>query len=623
MHPKKNYQSFLSIILTFILILSSINVLAAPKSNNTSIKLQLYNYNLSSYTNTIYPEFRVYNNGTKSIKLSSLKIRYYYTIDGNKPQDFWCDWSNIGSQNVTGTFQKLYTPFNDADCYVEIGFSKNAGSLAVGSYAEIQSRITKSDWSYYTQTNDYSFNNNSTFYIDWSKTTGYINGNLVWGTEPFISAPTSSPSPIISSTPTTQSPVPTTTVAPTPTPVPTSIATVVPTQTITPTPIATTVPTPTMTPTPIPTIVPTQTMSPTPIPTAVPTPTMTPAPIPTAVPTPTMAPTPIPTAPTQTINPTPIPTIAPTKRILGFTTYYYSGDKSSYNSMVSNSNYINEISTATHITDGYGNITGILPTEQISYANSNNITPTLLVGNNFSGDIAKTLLESSTNRINFRNNLINILQTNNYKGINIDIEGIYSYNRNHYTTFLSEIYSALKPLGYTISVSVPAKTVDSPNYSWTYAYDYAAISNYSDYIILMTYDEHYPGGSAGPVASIDWVTNVIKYAVTVIPKEKIYFGLAAYGYDWSNNGTKAYSINGCYNLAVNNGATIHWDNSSKCPYFNYTDSDGIDHTVWFENSYSIEYKLDIVNSYNLGGIGIWRLGLENSDYWNVIKSKIR
>jgi spore germination protein YaaH len=245
------------------------------------------------------------------------------------------------------------------------------------------------------------------------------------------------------------------------------------------------------------------------------------------------------------------------------------------------------------------------------------------VGNNFSGDIAKTLLESSTNRSKFISNLLNILRTNNYKGANIDIEGIYSSDRNYYTTFLSEIYSTLKPLGYTISVSVPAKTSDNPNYTWNYAYDYANISKYADYILLMTYDEHYPGGSPGPVASIGWVSNVIKYAVTVIPKEKIYFGLAAYGYDWSSNGTKAYSVNGCYNLAVNNGATILWDSTSKCPYFTYTDSTGVAHTVWYENSMSIEPKLDLVNSYNLAGIGIWRLGLENSDYWNSINSKIR
>ena len=46
--------------------------------------------------------------------------------------------------------------------------------------------------------------------------------------------------------------------------------------------------------------------------------------------------------------------------------------------------------------------------------------------------------------------------------------------------------------------------------------------------LFMTYDEHYPGGTAGPIASISWVENVVKYAITVIPREKIMLGVAAY-----------------------------------------------------------------------------------------------
>ncbi|OPZ89545.1 MAG: putative sporulation-specific glycosylase YdhD [Firmicutes bacterium ADurb.Bin419] len=519
-------------------------------------------------------------------------MRYYYTIDGEKVQTYRCDWSNKGSANIIGTINKMNATLTNADYYVEIGFKNNAGSLASGTYVEVQSRIYKSDWSFYTQTNDYSFNNSSTTYTDWSKTTGYINGTLVWGNEPVIvtSIPTSTPTPVPTTVPTVAPvPTPTTTQAP--------IATPVPTPTPTPASTATLIPTPT----------PASTVSPVPIPTSTSTPTVTPVPTPTPTPAPTASPTPTRAA----------------KNVLGYTTYYYAGDKSSYDSMVNNKDSITEISTATHITDGYGNITGILPSEQISYANSVGINPTLLVGNNFSGEVAKTLLESSANRSKFITNLINILKANKYKGVNIDLEGIYSTNRNNYTTFLSEIYSVLKPQGYTVSVAVPAKTTDNPNYTWNYAYDYAGISNYADYILLMTYDEHYPGGTPGPVASIGWVTNVIKYATTVIPKEKIYLGLAAYGYDWSINGTNAYSINGCYNLAANNGAAILWDNTLKCPYFTYSDTNGVSHTVWFENSMSIGPKLDLVNQYDLAGIGIWRLGLENSDYWNVINAKIR
>lgn len=622
MQSKKLNSLYLSFFFTLVLILSSTNVIAATKSKSTgntstSIKVQFYNGSLSSTDNTIYPNFRIYNNGKSTISLSSITVRYYYTIDIDKVQNFQSYRSSVDTKYVTGTFHKLNTPLDKADYYLEIGFNKKAGNLASGSYVDVQSRISMYDMSYYVQTNDYSFNNSSTSYIDWTKTTGYINGTLIWGTEPLPTAPTSTPTPI-------KTYIPTPTVVITPTAIPTYTYTAAPTLKPTLTPILTA--TPTLKPTASPILTPIPTPKPTAFPTPIVTPTQKPTATPILTPTPTQKPT---TTPILTATPTPKPTVAPTstsaptKRILGFTTYYYSGDKSSYNSMVSNPGFIDEIATATHITDGYGNITGILPAEQISYANSNNITTTLLVGNSFSGDVAKMLLESQANRSNFKSNLVNILKNNNYKGVNIDIEGIYSSNRNHYTTFLSEIYSALKPLGYTMSVSVPAKTADNPNYTWNYAYDYAAISNYADYILLMTYDEHYPGGSAGPVASIGWVNNVVKYATTVIPKEKIYLGLAAYGYDWSGNETKAYSINGIYNLATSNGAVINWDNVSKSSYFSYIDSSGKNHTVWFENSMSIEYKLDLVNSYNLGGVGIWRLGLENSDYWNVIKSKIR
>lgn len=310
------------------------------------------------------------------------------------------------------------------------------------------------------------------------------------------------------------------------------------------------------------------------------------------------------------------------KFLLGFATYYHSGDSSSYNSMVSNTTSLNEIVTDTYTTDGLGNISGLVPTNQVSYANSNGIKPLAMITNNFSGSIAQTLLESGTNRQALINNTLNAIKTNYYKGVNVDIEGIYSSDRSYFTTFMSELYSTLHPLGYEVSVCVPAKTVDSATNTWDYAYDYAQLANYVDRVVIMSYDEHYPGGQPGPVASIGWVQNVANYAVTVIPANKIVLGIAAYGYDWSSNGTKAYGIDAIYNLAATYGATIQWDGASQSPYFTYVDGSGVTHNVWFENATSIGYKLDIVNNMNLSGAAMWRLGLENTDYWTTIKTKL-
>ncbi|KHD36296.1 chitinase [Clostridium acetobutylicum] len=309
------------------------------------------------------------------------------------------------------------------------------------------------------------------------------------------------------------------------------------------------------------------------------------------------------------------------KLVLGFTTYYYSGDTSSYNSIAANTSTIDEIATHTYTTDGIGNISGLVPTNQVTYANNNGIKTLATIENNFDGAVAQTLLESSTNRQNLINNILTSLKANGYKGVNIDLEGVYYYDRSYLTTFMNELYSTLNPQGFYVTICVPAKTSDSPTAAWNGAFDYAALSKAADQVILMTYDEHYGGGSPGPIASIGWVENVIKYAITVIPTTKIMLGAAAYGYDWSSNPTKAYGISGIYNLASTYNATINWDLTSQSPYFYYVDSSGINHSVWFENGQSLNYKLDLINSYNLSGVAIWRLGLENSDYWTSIRTK--
>lgn len=227
----------------------------------------------------------------------------------------------------------------------------------------------------------------------------------------------------------------------------------------------------------------------------------------------------------------------------------------------------------------------------------------------------------SDNRQALINNIVTNLKAKGYKGVNVDLEGVFYYDRSYLTTFMSELYSTLHAQGFYVTIAVPAKTSDSPTAAWNGAFDYAALSNYTDQVVLMTYDEHYPGGTPGAIASIGWVENVIKYSITVIPKEKLLVGTAAYGYDWSSLGTKAYGITGINNLVLTYGAVINWDSVSQSPYFTYTDAAFISHTVWFENAQSLGYKLNLVNFYNLAGIGIWRLGLENSDYWTTIKTK--
>ncbi|PWW02819.1 mannan endo-1,4-beta-mannosidase [Paenibacillus cellulosilyticus] len=162
-----------------------ISLTPASTTSTGSLKIQMYSGNTTDSSNTIAPRIKLVNTGTTALDLTTVKLRYYYTVDAtNKTQAFWCDWAGIGSSNVTGTFVTMASAKTGADTYFEIGFTSGAGSLAAGASTEIQIRIARTDWTNYTQSNDYSFSSTGSSYVDWTKMTGYVNGSLQWGIEP-------------------------------------------------------------------------------------------------------------------------------------------------------------------------------------------------------------------------------------------------------------------------------------------------------------------------------------------------------------------------------------------------------------------------------------------------------
>ena len=211
-----------------------------------------------------------------------------------------------------------------------------------------------------------------------------------------------------------------------------------------------------------------------------------------------------------------------------------------------------------------------------------------------------------------------MLVNNGYDGVNIDFEGMPPSTRSGVTAFMRELWAKLKPAGIIVTMAVPAKW--SPNdaiNSFAACFDFEALGKVVDYMVIMTYDQHGAWSGPGPVAAADWVERVIKYSLTVVPKEKILLGLAGYGYNWSSRGTSVVKASAAPGLAARNGATIHWHNTHKVPYFTYYVS-GVRHQVWYENSYSVDFKIDMINRYDLGGAALWALGQEDSRFWQVV-----
>lgn len=239
---------------------------------------------------------------------------------------------------------------------------------------------------------------------------------------------------------------------------------------------------------------------------------------------------------------------------------------------------------------------------------------------NFSAEVARSVLADQARRSRAVADMLTIARAQGLDGIDIDIENVPGELRPYFTALVTEAAAALKPHGIGITVSVPAKVWDDTKSNWGGAFDYAALGAVADQVAIMTYDEHSYGLPEGPVASLPWVERVAAYATQQIPAEKILLGIPAYGYAWvsgTNRVVKGLSTSGAYQLAAKHGAEVLWDDAAQVPYFTYSEG-GVAHTVYFENSQSTAAKLTVVTKYGLGGIAIWRLGLNEKAIWEAV-----
>lgn len=153
-----------------------------------------------------------------------------------------------------------------------------------------------------------------------------------------------------------------------------------------------------------------------------------------------------------------------------------------------------------------------------------------------------------------------------YSGVNLDFEGLglsekgeeLSRVQDSFSRFVKLLSEELHKQGKTLTLSLHA-----PNSVYK-GYDYEALGEYCDFIIIMAYDY---GTKPEP---IDMVDEAVTIALRKVPAEKLILGISAPS----------------------------------------------------ETSESIAGKISLAKKYNLNGIALWRLGLITQDMWDVLESHI-
>lgn len=230
----------------------------------------------------------------------------------------------------------------------------------------------------------------------------------------------------------------------------------------------------------------------------------------------------------------------------------------------------------------------------------------------FNNYLIHVVLSNDTARNNLIRNVYQAVINEGYQGVNIDFEYILAEDRDLFTGFVRDMTFMIRELGYEVTVDLAPKTsADQPGVLYE-GKDYPALGEVADRVLIMTYEWGYTYGPAMAVAPINKVREVIEYAVTEIPREKISMGIPNYGYDWKlpfvKGISKAQTIGNieAVQIAIQNDAEILFDETAQTPYFLYR-SEGIDHEVWFEDARSMLAKYRLIREYGLYGFGCWQI----------------
>ncbi len=263
----------------------------------------------------------------------------------------------------------------------------------------------------------------------------------------------------------------------------------------------------------------------------------------------------------------------------------------------------------------------------------------------FDPDIISQFLYSDTAQEKLMETLDSLLLAYPFTGVNIDIEYAGTLTDSlprKLTEFVTKlnIYLGEKYPEVTLSIDTFASAGESAS-----IWDIESLAPQVDYIVIMTYDYHRTSSVvSGPVAPLfgdidDFdISNHVDDFLDKVPAEKILLGVPFYGYGWQttsrdatghtypDTGHTATYLKVQELLAKKDELKVeeHWNDEALSPYVTY-EEDGQIFTIYYENSRSLSYKLDLVNQLELGGVAIWALGYEGTsrDLWDVIANKIR
>jgi spore germination protein len=250
----------------------------------------------------------------------------------------------------------------------------------------------------------------------------------------------------------------------------------------------------------------------------------------------------------------------------------------------------------------------------------------------FSRELGAEILGSEVTQDRLVASVVRAVDEHGYRGVNVDFEQLRPDDRDAYTGLMERLAAALRPRGLLLSSTLAPQLRCEHEGSGREGHDYGAHGALTDFVTVMTYECGGPVGTPEPTAPIRGMREVMEYAFSEIPAEKILMSMPLHGYDFrlsreagepAERRGRVLSTQRALALAREHRVPVRWDEVAASPYLGYRDHDGVGHVVWFEDVRSLGAKLTLADELGVRGVSYSRLPLEVPGSWSLLERRFQ
>lgn len=245
-----------------------------------------------------------------------------------------------------------------------------------------------------------------------------------------------------------------------------------------------------------------------------------------------------------------------------------------------------------------------------------------LIHNQFNNQLTNEFLQDDEAQQQFIQTIVNRSVELGVDGLNLDFESMFGKDRDAFTDFVKKFAAVAHAHDLTVSIDLARGSM-----AWNHltAYDHQEIANIVDYIIIMTYDQHWTGSKTpGSVAGMAWTEQGIQEFLSYgIPRDKLIMGIPFYIREWKlNEQGQLVSNRTLHSAAVrerlaDKDYTTVWDPVFDQYKITFKEDD---HMIvfWLEDQETVKKRLALAKEYRLAGVAVWRLGQESPAHWEAM-----